>query len=219
VDFGCSDEWSKRLRNRLQNTEIQVKCAPQETPASPTTPGTDYEPAIRRIADSHSAIDWFAYSRFVLQNGSKNPKPDIGFPERSKIAWHLYQTVTPTDFGAIFGVPAYYKGALYYGPVGKPLVKLAFSNGKLVATPAAVSINSFPYPGTIPSIANGVVFAIEHASGSTVLHAYDATNLHELYSSNENSTMEAGTKFAVPTIFNKMVYVGTDHHVSGFGLK
>jgi hypothetical protein len=131
----------------------------------------------------------------------------------------IYQTVTPTDFGAIFGVPAYYKGALYYGPVGKPLVKLPFSNGKLVATPAAVSINSFPYPGTIPSIANGVVFAVEHASGSTVLHAYDATNLHELYSSNQNSTMEAGTKFAVPTIFNKMVYVGTDHHVSVFSLK
>jgi hypothetical protein len=131
----------------------------------------------------------------------------------------IYQTVTPTDFGSIFGVPVYYNGALYYGPDGKPLVKLAFSNGKLVATPAAVSINSFPFPGTIPSIANGVVFAIEHASGSTVLHAYDATNLHELYNSNQNSTMEAGTKFAVSTIFNKMVYVGTDHHVSGFGLK
>ncbi len=131
----------------------------------------------------------------------------------------IYQTVTPTDFGAIFGVPAYYKGALYYGPVGKPLVKLAFSNGKLVATPAAVSINSFPYPGTIPSIANGVVFAIEHASGSTVLYAYDATDLHELYNSKQNSTMESGTKFAVPTIFSKMVYVGTDHHVSVFGLK
>jgi hypothetical protein len=27
------------------------------------------------------------------------------------------------------------------------------------------------------------------------------------------------TKFAVPTIFSKMVYVGTDHHVSVFGLK
>jgi hypothetical protein len=131
----------------------------------------------------------------------------------------IYQKVTPTDFGPIFGVPAYYKGALYYGPVGKPLVKLAFSNGKLVATPAAVSINSFPYPGTIPSIANGVVFAIEHASGSTVLHAYDATDLHELYNSKQNSTMESGTKFAVPTIFSKMVYVGTDHHVSVFGLK
>ncbi len=131
----------------------------------------------------------------------------------------IYQTVIPTDFGAIFGVPAYYKGALYYGPVGEPMIKLAFSHGKLAATPDAVSINSFPYPGTIPSIANGVIFAIEHASGSTVLHAYDATNLHELYNSNQNSTMEAGTKFAVPTIFNKMVYVGTDHHVSGFGLR
>jgi outer membrane protein assembly factor BamB len=121
--------------------------------------------------------------------------------------------------GAIFGTPAYYNGALYYGPVGTPLVKLAFSNGKLVGFPAAVSINCFPFPGTTPSIANGVVFAIEHASGSTVLHAYDATDLHELYNSNENSTMEAGTKFAVPTIFDKMVYVGTDHHVSVFSLK
>jgi outer membrane protein assembly factor BamB len=146
----------------------------------------------------------------------------------------IYQTVRPLVFpckpdpggilrgapdGAIFGTPAYYNGALYYGPVGTPLVKVAFFNGKLVAFPAAVSINCFPFPGTTPSIANGVVFAIEHASGSTVLHAYDATDLHELYNSKENSTMEAGTKFAVPTIFNKMVYVGTDHYVSVFGLK
>jgi len=46
-----------------------------------------------------------------------------------------------------------------------------------------------------------------------------ATDLHELYNSKQNSTMESGTKFAVPTIFSKMVYVGTDHHVSVFGLK
>jgi hypothetical protein len=146
----------------------------------------------------------------------------------------IYQTVRPLVFpgmpnpggilagmpdGAIFGTPAYYNGALYYGPVGTPLVKLAFSNGQLVPIPAALSSISFPFPGTTPSIANGVVFAIEHASGSTVLHAYDATDLHELYNSNQNSTMEAGTKFAVPTIFDKMVYVGTNSKVSVFGLK
>lgn len=148
----------------------------------------------------------------------------------------IYQTVRPSVFpckpnpggilrgapdGAIFGTPAYYHGALYYGPVGTPLVKLAFSDGKLVGFPAAVSINCFPFPGTTPSIANGVVFAIEHALGSTVLHAYDATDLHELYNSNQNSgdMMKAGTKFAVPTIFNKMVYVGTNFNVSVFGLK
>jgi outer membrane protein assembly factor BamB len=146
----------------------------------------------------------------------------------------IYQTVRPLVFpcnpnpggilrgapdGAIFGTPAYYNGALYYGPIGSPLVKLAFFNGKLVALPAAVSNNCFSFPGTTPSIANGVVFAIEHASSSTVLHAYDATNLRELYNSNQNSTMEAGTKFAAPTIFDKMVYVGTNQHVSVFSLK
>jgi hypothetical protein len=131
----------------------------------------------------------------------------------------IYQTLKPTTFGPIYGVPAYYNGALYYGPSGKPLVKLVFVNGKLVATPAALSSTSFPFPGTVPSIANGVVFTIKHNSNSTVLYAYDATDLRELYNSTQNTTLEAGTKFAVPTIYNQMVFVGTTHHVSIFSLK
>lgn len=131
----------------------------------------------------------------------------------------IYQTLKPTIFGPIYGVPAYYNGALYYGPSGKPLVKLAFIKGELAGTPAAVSSTSYPFPGTVPSIANGVVFTIKHNSNNTVLYAYDATNLHELYNSTQNTTLEAGTKFAVPTIYNQMVYVGTTHHVSVFSLK
>jgi hypothetical protein len=30
------------------------------------------------------------------------------------------------DNSAIFGVPAYYKGALYYGPVGEPMLTVIF---------------------------------------------------------------------------------------------
>lgn len=131
----------------------------------------------------------------------------------------LYQSLKSAAMGPIYGVPAYYNNALYYGPVNKPIVKLVFSNGILQTAPGAKSSNSFPFPGTIPSIVNGVLFAIEHSSTSTTLFAYDTTDLHQLYKSTQNATLEAGVKFAVPTIFQDLVYVGTQHHVYAFGLK
>jgi len=80
-----------------------------------------------------------------------------------------------------------------------------------------------PYPGATPSIsANGVGNAIVWAAengGTAVLHAYDASNLDELYNSNQASggrdQFGTGNKFITPTIVNGKLYVGTINWVGG----
>ena len=57
---------------------------------------------------------------------------------------------------------------------------------------------------------------------AAVLHAYDASNLHELYNSNQaaggRDQFGAGNKFITPTIANGKVFVGTTNSVGVFGL-
>jgi hypothetical protein len=95
----------------------------------------------------------------------------------------------------------------------------------LATGPASQTSNTFRYPGTTPSIsANGTSNAIVWAAENTtpaVLHAYDASTLHELYNSNQaggRDQLGAGNKFITPTIVNGKVYMGTTDSVGVFGL-
>jgi hypothetical protein len=95
----------------------------------------------------------------------------------------------------------------------------------LATGPASQTSNTFRYPGTTPSIsANGTSHAIVWAAENTtpaVLHAYDASTLHELYNSNQAGSRDqlgAGNKFITPTIVNGKVYMGTTDSVGVFGL-
>jgi len=100
------------------------------------------------------------------------------------------------------------------------------TNARLAVKPASQSSNTFPYPGTTPSISangssNGIVWAVENGS-TAVLHAYDATNLAtELYNSNQAANSRdqfADNKFITPMVANGRVYVGTPNSVAVFGL-
>jgi hypothetical protein len=136
-----------------------------------------------------------------------------------------YQDVTGALAGQVFSKPAYFNGRLYYGSVGDSIRAFQFSQARLVTPPVATTANSFPYPGTTPSIsangtANGIVWAAENSS-TAVLHAYDAGTLNELYNSNMASNSRdhfgAGNKFIAPLIANGKVYVGTTTGVGVFG--
>jgi hypothetical protein len=65
------------------------------------------------------------------------------------------------------------------------------------------------------------VWAAEN-SNPAVLHAYDASDLRELYNSNQASGSRdqfgSGNKFITPTVVNGKVYVGTTNSVGVFGL-
>jgi hypothetical protein len=139
---------------------------------------------------------------------------------------NIYQELPGALPGGIWSAPAYFSGKLYYGPVDSPLLAFQFKNAKLMAAPVAKTVHSFGYPGVTPSIsangnANAIVWVAEHVSPA-VLHAYNAANLPEIYTSNQAANdrdhFGDGYKFMVPTIANGKVYVATTAGVTAFGL-
>src|SRR5215831_16115981 len=134
----------------------------------------------------------------------------------------------PGALGAgIWSTPAYFNGAVYYGPTGGALRAFALKAAQLAGAAASSTAVKFIYPGTSPAISangasNGIVWAHEN-SDPAVLHAYDAGNLaRELYNSsqaaNGRDQFGAGNKFITPVIADGKVFVGTQSGVAVFGL-
>jgi len=139
---------------------------------------------------------------------------------------HIYQELDGVLPGGIWSMPAAFNNRIYYGPVGSPILAFGFKNAKLAKTPVAKTATTFPYPGTTPSIStnnghNAIVWAVEN-SNPAVLHAYNATTLNELYSSNQAANSRdhfgSGNKYITPMIAHGKVYVGTPNSVAVFGL-
>ncbi|HET7625114.1 MAG TPA: Calx-beta domain-containing protein, partial [Verrucomicrobiae bacterium] len=129
--------------------------------------------------------------------------------------------------GGIFSTPAYFNHRIYFAASGDKLLAFSLSNGALSAAPVSIGPRTFGFPGATPSISangnnNGIVWAIQRANPA-VLTAYNATNLtSEIYSSAQASgardQLPEGVKFAVPTVANGKVYVGTKGGLYVFGL-
>ncbi len=131
----------------------------------------------------------------------------------------------------IFSSAAYFDGMVYIHAVGDVLRQYQLVNGRLVG-PVAESTHVDAYPGATPSISadgaeGGIVWEIEHTGtrpgpGPAVLHAFNAANLgQELYNSTiAGARDQAGlaVKFAVLTIANGKVYVGTQTGLTVYGL-
>ena len=139
---------------------------------------------------------------------------------------NIYQDLTGVLGGGVFSMPAYFNGTLFYGAVGDAIKAFKVTSARLGSGPAYQTGNTFGYPGTTPSISangtsNAIVWAAENGSPA-VLHAYDASNLHELYNSNQASGSRdqfgSGNKFITPTVVNGKVFVGTTNSVGVFGL-
>jgi uncharacterized protein (TIGR03437 family) len=130
----------------------------------------------------------------------------------------------PGAIGGLFGNPAYFNKAVYFGGSGDNFKAFPVTNATLGTSPSSESSASFGFPGGVPSISangasNGIAWLLE---SSATLHAYDASNLgHELYNSNQNSSRDAlvsYVKYSVPAIANGKVYVGTQESLAVFGL-
>ncbi len=138
---------------------------------------------------------------------------------------NIYQDISGVLGGGVFSMPAYFNGTLYYGAVGDAIKAFPIASARVATTPSSQTSNAFRYPGATPSISangagNGIVWAAENSTPA-VLHAYDASNLHELYNSNQAGTRDqigAGNKFITPMISNGTVFVGTTNSVEVFGL-
>ena len=135
-----------------------------------------------------------------------------------------------------FGTPATWQNHLYFAGAGGYPLALPFANGVLSSTISSYARVFFYFPGAVPVVSadgnnNGILWMV-HAdatnqdnyveNGPAILYAYDATNLSTLlYDSTLAGTRDvAGTavRFAVPTIANGRVYVGTQGEVDVYGL-
>ena len=138
---------------------------------------------------------------------------------------NIYQELDGVLPGGIWSTPAYFNGAVYYGPVSNTLRSFAVTNARLSTSLTAQTNTSFGYPGTSPAISangssNGIVWAAENISPA-VLHAYNASTLVELYNSGQSGTRDqcgSGNKFITPTIADGKVFLGTQNSVCVFGL-
>jgi outer membrane protein assembly factor BamB len=144
----------------------------------------------------------------------------------------IYQELDGVFPGGVWSSPAYFNGSIYLGggPEGgsEPLLQLQFdftnpNKPLLKSSPVSSTMTQFGFPGATPTISsngttNGIVWAYEFGQNSrAILHAYDATNLrNELYNSNQVQ-IGGAVKFAVPTVCNGKVFVGTANSVAVFG--
>jgi hypothetical protein len=139
----------------------------------------------------------------------------------------IWQELPNVLSSGIWSTPAYFNGAVYYGPSGGGLRAFAVKAARLSTTASSSTAVSFTYPGTSPAVSangtsNGIVWAHENTNPA-VLHAYDAGNLaHELYNSsqaaNGRDEFGAGNKFITPVIADGRVFIGTQSGVAVFGL-
>jgi FG-GAP-like repeat len=144
----------------------------------------------------------------------------------------IYQELSGALTGGVWSSPAYFNTFIYFGGgredgAPAPLWQFQFdftSNpNKPLLKQAAIHQTSIQFnaPGPTPTVSsngntNGIVWVCENnSSGQAVLHAYDATNVEtELFNS---GNIGVAAKFAVPTVCNGKVYVGTANSVAAFG--
>jgi hypothetical protein len=134
----------------------------------------------------------------------------------------------PLANSGVWSSPAYWNGNVYYWGVYDNLKSFPLVNGSLGTTPT-ISTEQIGFPSATPSISangatQGIVWAINSASASgyATLLAHDASNVGTtLYSSATNVARDGAAPpnpYAVPTVANGKVYVGTANQLGVYGL-
>ena len=134
----------------------------------------------------------------------------------------LLQNITGAFKAGVFSTPSFWQNNVYFWAETDYLRSFQLQNGQLSATatyPLLMAVQGVTTSVSSNLSQNGLLWALD---AKAVLHAFDATNVsHEFYNSSEAGTRDTvGTpvKFAVPTVANGKVYVGSATQVSGYGL-
>jgi len=159
-------------------------------------------------------------------------RDDMGGYQMTNDVIQTVQTGTQ-QLDNIFSTPTFWNGTLYYH-CAQDVVKAYYwypSTGLISTQPISQGNIVYGGHGANTSVsANGTSDAIlwdidtTNASngGPAVLHAYDATNLaNELYDSSQagsRDTAGPAVKFAVPTVADGHVFIGTAGEVDVYGL-
>ena len=130
-----------------------------------------------------------------------------------------------------YGAAAYWNGHVFFTDRSDTTRDFAVNNGLLVAKGTTMRMSS---PGATPIVsADGTKDAIlwvvstkewneTHMDRPAVLHAYDATDItHELYNSEQKSDRDRAdmtVRFAIPTVVDGHVFVGTRGRLDVYGL-
>jgi len=128
----------------------------------------------------------------------------------------------------IFSTPAVLNSTFYLVQTGDVLKAFHMSGNLFSSTPSSKAAVAYSFPGATPTVSangtsNGIVWTLQHVSGgNAVLRANLGSNVaSELYNSNQAGTRDLpGTaiKFAVPTVANGKVFVGTATKLTVYGL-
>jgi hypothetical protein len=140
--------------------------------------------------------------------------------------------VQKLTMNSIFATGAFWNNNFYIASVGGQLDAYSLNASVPQFTLGSQSAASYGFPGGTPSVSaagaqSGIVWILDTSKyctpqssgcGPAVLHAYDATNVAaELWNSSKVVADAAGyaVKFAVPTVANGKVYVGTRGNDNG----
>jgi hypothetical protein len=138
---------------------------------------------------------------------------------------NVVQTVGAAINGAL-DTASFFNGRIYYtSAYGGTGTSWQISNG-VINTAGGVqnTPDQFGFPGATASISangtlNGLVWMID--KGTNQLRAYDANNLaNEIWTSAQNASRDSAgvtVKFAVPTVLNGRVYIGTSGKLISYG--
>jgi hypothetical protein len=137
------------------------------------------------------------------------------------------------EINGLWSIPAYFNSTLYFAGAGDNLKAFPLSNGLLATSASQTSSHSFGFPGATPAVSasgstNGVIWVIDTSNygipeptpvGPAILYAYAAGTLTPLWNSSQTAGDAAGfaVKFAVPTIANGKVYIGTQTELDVYG--
>jgi hypothetical protein len=133
--------------------------------------------------------------------------------------------------GSFFAAPAWWNGHLYFLGEDGIVKDFHVDQGMLSSAPVAYSTTRLAGPGATPEVSangsgDGIVWVIEssgrrHGDQPAVLHGYDAGNVaREIYNSEQDAKRDrpgVGLHFAIPTIANGRVYVGTEGQLDIYG--